>query len=136
MTTKPKLKRDWIGLRVRSRHAIQNGLGTVPAGTMFTVTDSYAGLRMTSDKCPACGVQFYVSRVNQASVEIVERDEKVTRERSDMRRRRRRWTSSYTITETKARYRRDSPRIPAAAHETIRARHVCAGHRSAQRRSN
>ena len=39
---KPKRKKDWVGLRVRSRKDLRNALGKIPAGTIFTVNRNYA----------------------------------------------------------------------------------------------
>jgi hypothetical protein len=67
----PRLKRDWIGRKVRTRREIRNGLGSVPAGTVMNVTDNRAGLALETKKCDCCGVRFYVRRVAEADVDLL-----------------------------------------------------------------
>lgn len=69
---KPKRKRDWHGLKVRSRQEFRNGLGSVPAGTVFTVERNFSGMHLISDPCQCCGVRFRISKVPEADVEIIE----------------------------------------------------------------
>ena len=85
---RPKLKRDWIGLIVRTLRPMQTRIGTrLPAGSICTVTDSYGGLRLETSKCDHCGVQVTIKDVRESDVEIIERNEKETAARSYMRRR-------------------------------------------------
>jgi len=76
---KPKRKKDWVGLRVRSRKDLQNSLGKIPAGTIFTVDRNYAGLYLTSDPCPHCGVRFFIIKVPEREVTIIEEEEDVSK---------------------------------------------------------
>jgi hypothetical protein len=55
--SRPRLKRDWIGIEVRSRRAISNSLG--------------GGQLRRSEPCPRCGVVVRVSKVSEDAVEIV-----------------------------------------------------------------
>ena len=71
----PKLKRDWVGLRVRSLVPLANGYVRVPAGTLFEVRRNYSGLALLSLPCGACGVQAYMSHVPETAVEIVPKEE-------------------------------------------------------------
>jgi len=75
---KPKRKKDWVGLRVRSRKDLRNALGKIPAGTIFTVNRNYAGLQLESDPCPHCGVRFFITKVSERDVTIIEEEEDVS----------------------------------------------------------
>lgn len=68
-----KLVRDWVGLRVRSRRAFANASGTMPAGTVFTVTMTSPGRGMSlrADRCQCCGLEWAVSHIPPDDVEVV-----------------------------------------------------------------
>ncbi len=68
---KPKLKRDWIGRRVRALRALSNGNLTVPPGKILTVARNWKGLELVSDPCPHCGVKIRITRVSVHSVELL-----------------------------------------------------------------
>lgn len=70
----PKLKKDWKGLRVKSLRPLENGRANLPAGAMFTVIRNYGGLRLKSDPCPHCSIRFFVNKVPESSVEIIEEE--------------------------------------------------------------
>ncbi len=57
-------QKDWIGLKAESVRPLANGLGTLPAGTIFCITASGRYLSARSDPCPHCGIQFYILRVS------------------------------------------------------------------------
>lgn len=68
----PAKKKDMIGLIVKSRISLKNGRYSIPPGTTFTVTGYYRGLSLRSAPCAHCGVEFYITKVSLASVDIVE----------------------------------------------------------------
>ena len=69
------LKRDWVGLKVKSLVPLANGYVVMPAGTVFEVRRNYAGLSLLSLPCGACGVQAYMSRVPETAIVIVPKEE-------------------------------------------------------------
>ena len=69
--THPKLKRDWIGLRVESVRELRSGMYAIPEGTRFEVCANHGGLNLKGDPCPTCGVSVYISRVPERDVFIV-----------------------------------------------------------------
>lgn len=68
---KPRLKRDWKGLHVRSLIELKNGHERIPSGTVFTVRENCRGLRLEGPKCPRCGVSVFITRVREWDVEII-----------------------------------------------------------------
>lgn len=68
---KPRLKRDWEGLQVRTLREMRNGWCVIAAGTICTVQKNYGGITMQSDPCPHCGVRVSISHVSEKSVEIL-----------------------------------------------------------------
>lgn len=68
---KPKLKRDWVGRKVRSLHAMQNGYYVIPKGTVFVVVVNRGGLRLRTEPCKCCGVSCFISKVRESSVELL-----------------------------------------------------------------
>lgn len=69
---KPKLMKDWVGLRVKSIKTIANGSYQMPAGTIFSVENTYRGLTLRREPCSHCRVELYVTKVSVNDVEIVE----------------------------------------------------------------
>lgn len=68
----PRLKRDWVGRRVRARCALRNGLMAVPKGAVLTVRrghDRYVDLSTVA--CESCGVAVYIRRVAVVDVELL-----------------------------------------------------------------
>ncbi|KKN36053.1 hypothetical protein LCGC14_0777480 [marine sediment metagenome] len=76
---KPKLKRDWIGRRVRALRALSHGRFVdgrshhmaIPEGKILTVTHSWNGLTLRTDPCPSCGVRLFITRVSEHDVELL-----------------------------------------------------------------
>ncbi len=68
---KPKLKRDWEGLKVRSLAPLINGWAEMPAGNIFTVMRNYGGLHLRSEPCSCCGAKFFITKVPENAVEII-----------------------------------------------------------------
>lgn len=71
----PRLKRDWVGLRVVSCVPLSNGLARLPAGTFWRVKRNYGGLELVSEPCPTCGIRLRITRVPERDVNIVESDD-------------------------------------------------------------
>ncbi len=71
---KPKLKRDWVGRKVRTRRELRNGYVTIPVGTVCTVTYNHSGLSLSTDACGACGVQCHIAKVPEHGVELLPAD--------------------------------------------------------------
>lgn len=67
----PKLKRDWIGRKVRTKNVLRNGNSIIPAGTELIVADNHSGLRLRSEPCEHCGVSIYITRVPESSVTLL-----------------------------------------------------------------
>lgn len=63
-----KRKKDWTGLKVESRTALQNGLGRLPAGAIFVVRASHHKTNLESVRCPHCGVQFFIRGVDTSEL--------------------------------------------------------------------
>lgn len=68
----PRLKRDYVGLRVRVIRPIRNGGGdSAEVGRTATVRGWYKGLDLKVDICDKCGTVMYVSRVPESAVELI-----------------------------------------------------------------
>ena len=69
----PKLKRDAVGLRVRTTTELRNYHVIIPAGSVLTVagwrTDE---LELHSDPCEHCGVRVIIRKVSISWVELIE----------------------------------------------------------------
>lgn len=63
---------DMKGVRVRSLVPMSTSLGSMPAGTIFTVEGKRGGLFLKSDPCPSCGISFSIHGVSEEIVELVE----------------------------------------------------------------
>lgn len=57
----PKKVRDWKGKKVVSLYKVSNGLGSVPAGTVFTITSATTRKELKTNQCECCGLAFKVS---------------------------------------------------------------------------
>lgn len=69
----PKLKRDYKGGTIRTKHDVQNGWGVIPAGTIATIShQSPKGSTIRVPRCECCGLQAHVSRVDAETFEFVE----------------------------------------------------------------
>ena len=62
-----RLKRAWVAGIVRSRDQLENGWGTLPAGSLWCVADSYGGLHMVTMPCRCCGFRMPITSVRSAS---------------------------------------------------------------------
>lgn len=70
-TGKLKLKRDWIGRKVRVLRALSTGRLAIPEGKIMTVTHSWKGLTLRADPCPSCGGSIFITRVSEHDVELL-----------------------------------------------------------------
>lgn len=67
----PRLVRDLAGLRVRLTRTVANGVMTIPAGTIGTITSASAWERIAfkGDSCGCCGVKPHISRLGRNDLE-------------------------------------------------------------------
>ena len=72
---RPKLKRDWIGLKMKSLRQIETRGGIIfPAGMTFEVTGNRGGLRLSAIKvCRRCKMSYrhFVTGVSERDVVII-----------------------------------------------------------------
>jgi len=68
----PKLKRDYVGLRVRIIKPIGNHGGErAEVGRTATVKGWFQGLKLKVDVCDKCGTKMYITHVDPYSVELI-----------------------------------------------------------------
>lgn len=67
----PRLKRDWVGRKVRTRRELRNGIFSIPLGTVCTVSYNHSGLSLNTDPCGSCGVRLFISKVSESDVELL-----------------------------------------------------------------
>lgn len=69
MSEQPRLKRDWIGRKIRTIRPLSNASGTIAVGTTLTVDGYYRGLicRGTSSS----GEPIHITRVPEWFVELL-----------------------------------------------------------------
>ena len=80
MINRPKLARDWIGLRVASRNSLETQGGVIfPSGTVFEVTGVWRGFRLETiarcpGGCPHCGIlhRHNIREVKRHELDILE----------------------------------------------------------------
>lgn len=58
---------DWVGLIVEAQLEFRNGLGSLPAGSLYVVQRSWGGLDLKSEPCDGCGISFFISDVARES---------------------------------------------------------------------
>lgn len=69
----PKLKREYVGRRVRTLRPFSNGWGVIPSGSLATVrAQNNKGSELISDACPCCGLQAKISAIGVEDIEFVE----------------------------------------------------------------
>ena len=66
-----RLKRAWRGAIVRSRRALANRRGALPAGTYWYVADSRGGLEMVSMPCRCCRFRIPIRKISESDVQYV-----------------------------------------------------------------
>ena len=57
----PKKVSDWQGCLVRSKRILTNGLGQMPADTIFEITSSGITKYLQTLGCECCGLKFRIS---------------------------------------------------------------------------
>lgn len=62
---------DWIGMRVRTLYAMENGYAKMPAGSVALVTGVSRGFYLEFASCSCCSMTVKVSRVRPEHLEIV-----------------------------------------------------------------
>jgi hypothetical protein len=67
----PRLKRDWVGRHVRTKHELRNGFVTIPVGTVMEVRYNRAGLSLRGLACECCGVRPSITRVPEYDVDLL-----------------------------------------------------------------
>lgn len=70
----PKLKRDWVGRKVRTKRVLRNGHMEIPAGTVCEVIRNVAGLWLVNPPCECCGVRVFINKVPESDVELLPRE--------------------------------------------------------------
>jgi len=68
---RPKLKKDWVGLKVETLKTLRNGMIEIPAGTVCEVERNYGGLALKAQKCEKCGVSVFINKVPESWVVII-----------------------------------------------------------------
>lgn len=68
---KPRLKRDWVGRKVRTVVMMRNGNMEIPIGTVCEVTYNRGGLTLKTEPCDCCGVAIYITRVPERDVRLL-----------------------------------------------------------------
>lgn len=67
----PKLRRDWIGKRVRLLRESRNRVTCVPSGSILIVEGTYRGAGLKSEPCKCCGVSVFITRVPWENLEFL-----------------------------------------------------------------
>lgn len=75
MTERPKLLREWVGLRCRLLRPVNTGHGKIKAGRTVTVTSPHRRgcVSVSADHCSECGVAWHCSNVDTRDLEPLER---------------------------------------------------------------
>lgn len=73
----PKLKRDWVGRKVRTRYELANGDVIIPAGAVLTVRHNGGarqqggGLTLVAPPCECCHVRVFITHVRERDVDLL-----------------------------------------------------------------
>ena len=59
------------GRRVKVLALIENGITSIPAGTILTIKAKRSGFQLAGERCPHCGIQPFISRVEPRFVELL-----------------------------------------------------------------
>lgn len=69
----PRLKRDYVGRRVRTTKMLRNGYAELPAGSLAVVVEqSKKGSSLRFDRCTCCGVSIFMTGIGADVIEFVE----------------------------------------------------------------
>lgn len=63
---------EFTGRKVKSLVTLKNGMFTIPAGTIFTITKKQAGFEVRSNPCPTCGISSFISRVQPRDIDFID----------------------------------------------------------------
>ena len=73
MRNKKYLKNEeWVGAKVRSKHAMRNACASLPAGTLFEVEHKWGRLFLRSEPCAHCGVSVRINKIPLDWVDLIE----------------------------------------------------------------
>lgn len=67
----PKLRRDWIGAKVKLLRKFVLHSKIVPEGTICFVEFAHCGADLTTDPCPSCGVQVRIHKASWVDLEYL-----------------------------------------------------------------
>jgi len=70
----PKLKRDYIGLIVKTKWELENHHEVIPQGTICKVTYAKGGLTLKTKSCKCCKVAVYLRCVSEDDVYLVHQE--------------------------------------------------------------
>lgn len=59
------------GRRVKVLQPLNNGWGTIPAGTIATIVRKWKGFTLEADPCPCCGLRASISKVKFYDVDLL-----------------------------------------------------------------
>ncbi|MEN6433677.1 MAG: hypothetical protein ABFD06_12585, partial [Smithella sp.] len=59
---------DWVGCHILSKKIVRNGLGELPAGTIFIITSSGITKHFQSLPCKCCGFKLMATSRNKKEV--------------------------------------------------------------------
>lgn len=69
----PRLKRDYVGKRIRALKPLRNGFFIVPAGALGVIDhQSPKGSSIIFDTCPCCGIAAIMTGIHPAMFEFIE----------------------------------------------------------------
>lgn len=63
---------DWIGARVKTLYAMENGYAKTPVGSVAVVTGVSRGFYLEFAPCNCCSMTVKISRVRPEHLEIIE----------------------------------------------------------------
>lgn len=67
----PKLRRDWIGKKVRLRKELRTSLLVIQADTVCTVKYAHRGAELITDPCACCGVRVHIRKAGWDDLEFL-----------------------------------------------------------------
>lgn len=68
----PKRMADWVGAKVKTRYAMENGYAKMPAGSVAIVVRVSKGFSLEFEPCSCCGMTVKCSQVRPEHLEIIE----------------------------------------------------------------
>lgn len=61
--------------KVKNTRPLRNGLYAFPCGITWTIQRKQGGFSLFSDKCPHCGIQAWISKVQPGDVDFADQAE-------------------------------------------------------------